>query len=89
MPVVYVELKPGETVSAETLKAFADQRIMERAARSKAGRIVPALPLTAIGKVFKPAEANARKLADSEPRVTPVQSAIAIYPGFHAPICHP
>lgn len=55
VPVVYVELKPGETVSAEALKAFADQRIMERAARPKAVRIVPTLPLTAIGKVFKPA----------------------------------
>lgn len=55
VPVVYVELKPDESVSAEALMEFANQRIMERAARPKAVRIVPALPLTAIGKVFKPA----------------------------------
>lgn len=55
VPVVYVELKPGEAVSETALIEFANQRIMERAARPKAVRIVPAMPLTAIGKVFKPA----------------------------------
>ena len=55
VPVVYVELKPGETVSALDLLAFVEDRISERAARPKDVVIVPSLPLTAVGKVFKPA----------------------------------
>lgn len=54
VPVVYVELKPGQTVDEAALLAFADERIMERSARPKAIYILPTLPLTAIGKVFKP-----------------------------------
>ncbi|MNT05131.1 Short-chain-fatty-acid--CoA ligase [compost metagenome] len=65
VPVVYVELKPGETISETALMEFANHRIMERAARPKDVRIVPALPLTAIGKVFKPALREIDDLGES------------------------
>ncbi len=55
VPVVYVELKPGEQIAADLLQAFAEKQIMERAARPKAVYILPSMPLTAIGKIFKPA----------------------------------
>jgi fatty-acyl-CoA synthase len=55
VPVAYVQLKPGETVLADELARFAESRIAERAARPKAVRIIETMPLTAIGKVFKPA----------------------------------
>lgn len=55
VPIVYVQLKPGASADAEDLGRFAEARIVERAARPKAVRIIEALPLTAIGKVFKPA----------------------------------
>jgi fatty-acyl-CoA synthase len=55
VPVVYVELKPGAAAGAEELMAFAERQISERAARPKAVRIIQAMPLTAVGKVFKPA----------------------------------
>jgi len=55
LPVAYVQLKPGACATEEELLAFATERITERAAVPKAVRIVPALPLTGVGKIFKPA----------------------------------
>jgi fatty-acyl-CoA synthase len=55
MPVVYVELKPGATASVDELLAFAQENIGERAAVPKEIVILDKLPLTAVGKLFKPA----------------------------------
>ncbi|MEW6363793.1 MAG: acyl-CoA synthetase [Acidobacteriota bacterium] len=54
-PVVYVELKPGSTVTKEELQHFAQERIGERAAIPRDIVILDKLPLTAVGKLFKPA----------------------------------
>lgn len=54
LPVAYVQLKPGATTTPAELAAFAAERIGERAAWPKEIRIVPELPLTAVGKIFKP-----------------------------------
>lgn len=54
LPVAYVQLKAGAVATGEELLAFAQERIRERAAVPKAVRIVDALPLTAVGKIFKP-----------------------------------
>jgi fatty-acyl-CoA synthase len=55
VPVVYVELKPGMTATPDELMAFAQKEIGERAALPKEVRILDAIPLTAVGKVYKPA----------------------------------
>jgi fatty-acyl-CoA synthase len=55
VPVLYVQLKPGEQVSEAALSAHAADHIPERAAHPKIIRIVSDLPLTPIGKIFKPA----------------------------------
>jgi fatty-acyl-CoA synthase len=55
LPVAFVSLKPGEAVSAEELASFAAPLIAERPAVPKRIHIVPALPMTAVGKVYKPA----------------------------------
>lgn len=55
LPVVYVELIKGEQVSTEELIAFAQNNIDERPACPKAVYIIPELPKTAVGKIFKPA----------------------------------
>jgi fatty-acyl-CoA synthase len=55
LPVAYVQLKPGTSATEEELLSFATERITERAAVPKAVRIVPAMPLTGVGKIFKPA----------------------------------
>jgi fatty-acyl-CoA synthase len=55
VPVAYVQLKPGATATEEELLAFAQAHISERAAVPKAIHIVTDVPLTAVGKIFKPA----------------------------------
>jgi len=54
LPVAYVQLKPGTAANEAELLAFAQREILERAAQPKAIRIVNAMPLTAVGKIFKP-----------------------------------
>lgn len=55
VPVVYVEPRPGQSVTPQILAAFAAEHISERSAHPKAIHIVAQLPLTAVGKIFKPA----------------------------------
>lgn len=55
LPVAYVQLKSGACATEAELLAFARQQIAERAAVPKAIRIVEAMPLTSVGKIFKPA----------------------------------
>lgn len=55
VPVAYVQLRPQMSASASELLAFAQGCIPERAAHPKAIQILPTLPVTAIGKIFKPA----------------------------------
>jgi fatty-acyl-CoA synthase len=54
VPVAYVQLKPGAQAAEDELLDFARSQIGERAAVPKSVRIVPAMPLTAVGKIFKP-----------------------------------
>ena len=54
LPVAYVSLKPGGVVPVAELSAFANERIPERAAWPKRIELLPAIPMTAIGKVYKP-----------------------------------
>ena len=76
--MAYVQTKPGASVTEEELIEFAAAHIPERAAVPKRVRITPALPVTRVGKIFKPdlqrreietvirldAEANAATIAD-------------------------
>lgn len=55
LPVVYVQLRPGETITETDLADFLRDEIGERAAVPKAIRIVDAMPLTGVGKILKPA----------------------------------
>ncbi|TDR77861.1 acyl-CoA synthetase [Paludibacterium purpuratum] len=55
LPVAYVQLKPDAKASSEELTAFLRHEIGERAALPKHIRIVETMPLTAVGKIFKPA----------------------------------
>lgn len=63
VPVAFVQLRPDAMVDETALLAFAEAAIDERAARPKGVRILPALPLTAVGKIFKP---ELRRLAAEE-----------------------
>ena len=55
LPFAYVKLKVGELASREELTAFAREHISERAAAPMDVQILDAIPMTAFGKIFKPA----------------------------------
>jgi fatty-acyl-CoA synthase len=55
IPVAYVTVKPGSSVNPDELRNFSEQFIPERPAFPKRVEILEVLPLTAIGKVYKPA----------------------------------
>ncbi len=55
VPVAYVEVAEGSGVTAEDVMAWARENVGERAAIPKEVVITPAIPLTPVGKIFKPA----------------------------------
>ena len=55
MPVAYVQLRPGTSASESELLAHCQSEITERAAVPRSVRLIEAMPLTAVGKIFKPA----------------------------------
>ncbi|MCA9795271.1 MAG: acyl-CoA synthetase, partial [Candidatus Eremiobacteraeota bacterium] len=54
VPVAYVQLKPGVNTSEAALLEFCQNTIGERAAVPKSIHILAELPLTPVGKIFKP-----------------------------------
>lgn len=54
LPVCYVALRPATQATAEELKAFAEPLIAERPAWPKHVFIIDAIPMTSVGKIFKP-----------------------------------
>ena len=54
LPVVFVTLVPGATVSEAELLAFAAEHVDEAPAKPKAVTILEAMPMTNVGKIYKP-----------------------------------
>ncbi|MGI5290314.1 AMP-binding protein [Nonomuraea polychroma] len=54
VPVAYVTLKPGTAATEEELRKWAAGQAPEPAAVPKAVYVVESLPVTAVGKIFKP-----------------------------------
>lgn len=63
VPVLFVVPEPGEKIDLEALKTYLNQHIHEAPARPKSITIIDALPVTAVGKIFKP---TLRELAIKE-----------------------
>ncbi len=55
LPVAFVTLKAGATVTGEELRRYLEPIVSEPAALPKHVSILPDLPLTPIGKIYKPA----------------------------------
>ena len=55
LPVAYVQLKAGHTATAGELIGWLREHTPERAAVPVALHLMAAMPLTAVGKIFKPA----------------------------------
>jgi fatty-acyl-CoA synthase len=64
LPVAYVQPKPGAVVSETELLELLARAIGERAALPKHVRIVREMPLTAVGKIYKP-ELKRREAKDA------------------------
>ena len=54
LPVCFVELRPGADVSMEDLHQHAQSFIDERPAWPKLIQVIDAIPLTSVGKIYKP-----------------------------------
>ena len=68
VPVAYVTLAADATVSDVDLREWAAHRVTERAAAPKAVVVLDALPLTGVGKLYKPAlraDATRRELIEA------------------------
>jgi len=55
VPVAYVEVSEGSSLTPDEIMKWARDNIGERAAVPKEIHIVDQIPLTAVGKIFKPA----------------------------------
>jgi fatty-acyl-CoA synthase len=55
LPIAFVQLKPGAAATPDELREFCRQEIPERAAVPVQVVPIPAMPLTGVGKIFKPA----------------------------------
>lgn len=64
LPVAYVQLRAGMQATEAELVAHAASAIPERAAVPKTVHILDAMPLTGVGKIFKP-ELKRREIADA------------------------
>ncbi len=87
LPVAFVQLKAGSRVDAAELTQFVRDRTPERAAVPVQVYFIEAIPLTAVGKVFKPAlrldatqRAVGRMLAD----LPPPGATLRVEAGTHA-----
>jgi fatty-acyl-CoA synthase len=54
MPIAYVQLRPGMAIGESELLVHCRNKITERAAIPRTVRIIATMPLTAVGKIFKP-----------------------------------
>jgi len=55
LPMVFVQLRPGATASPDELREFCRREIPERAAVPVQVVPIPLMPLTGVGKIYKPA----------------------------------
>lgn len=54
MPIAYVQLKPGATATADEIKTFARANIPELGAAPAEVIVIDKIPLTDVGKIYKP-----------------------------------
>ena len=86
LPVAFVQLKPGAQASADEMLDFVRERTPERAAVPVNVYFIEAMPLTGVGKIFKPTlrwdaaqRAVTRLLADLQPATGMLRVAVAAH----------
>jgi fatty-acyl-CoA synthase len=91
IPMLFVSAQPGASIDAQALAAFVQARILEPPARPRTVAIVPEMPVTPVGKIFKPklreiaAREAARELLAAEGLANHVEVEVATDPsrGLH------
>ncbi|MCA9971075.1 MAG: acyl-CoA synthetase, partial [Anaerolineales bacterium] len=85
MPVAYVQLKPGMTATPEEILEFAREHIGERAAVPKEIYIIDEVPLTAVGKMYKPAlsRAQIKEVFEADLQGVEGVAAVTVSPEVH------
>jgi len=63
VPMLFVAPQPGATIDRDALAAFVQDNIMEPPARPRAVSVIAEMPVTPVGKIFKP---KLREIAASE-----------------------
>ncbi len=83
VPVAFVTLGASSTLTAEELAAWAADHVPERAAAPKRVEVVDAIPMTAVGKQYKPelrrrAAEQAARSAVTDPKLSEAVRAVLI-----------
>ena len=81
LPIAYAVLRPGATADGETLTAFARTHVPERAAAPAEVIIIDSIPVTAVGKIFKPAlraDAARRAFEEAVARLGSVAASVTV-----------
>jgi fatty-acyl-CoA synthase len=72
LPMVFVQLRPGASATAEELREFCRREIPERAAVPVQVALIPVMPLTGVGKIYKPALRREAALRAFEAAIAPL-----------------
>jgi fatty-acyl-CoA synthase len=80
-PMLFVSPSPGASIDPAALGQFVEGRIMESPARPRAIVVIPEMPLTPVGKIFKP---RLREIAAEEAAREMIAAAA---PGLAADVC--
>ena len=86
LPVAYVQLKPGVTVDPGELLDFVRQRTPERAAVPVRLTFIDPMPLTGVGKIFKPTlrlDAAQRMVSDVLAVHVPASASLTVTVAAH------
>jgi fatty-acyl-CoA synthase len=87
LPVAYVQAKPGVAIDVDELLDFVRQRTPERAAVPVKLYVIDAVPLTGVGKVFKPTlrlDAAKRMVAALLADLMPAEATLDVAVQAHA-----
>ena len=74
VPIAFVTLRAGQTVTTDELWAFAREHVSERPAAPAEVIILSEMPTTALGKVYKP---DLRELAQSRSTSSEASKSLA------------
>ena len=86
LPVVFATLRPGAQASAEELMVFTAQHVDEAPAKPKAVTVIEHMPMTNVGKIYKPALRVLASAQVAQALVDTARLALGIDPGVQVEV---